>query len=221
MERHFDAVIFDFGGVLTTSPFTAIQDMAANEADGAALLELMLGPYDQDTDHPFHRLERGESTGAEYGVWLVGQLAALELSIESRGGGLDSLVTVIPSSVDAVREVRAAGYRTALLTNNIAHERETWRAMLPLDELFDVIVDSSEVGMRKPDPRIFDLTLAELGVDAGRAVFLDDAPGNVAAARGLGLSAILVGEPVTAALEELRGLLTSGPDTSGVAPPSN
>ena len=75
----------------------------------------------------------------------------------------------------------------------MAEFREFWRAMLPLDELFDVVIDSSEVGMRKPDPRIFHLALESLGgVEPGRAVFLDDYPGNVVAAQSVGMHAILV-----------------------------
>jgi epoxide hydrolase-like predicted phosphatase len=195
------------GGVLTTSPFTAIQRLASSDAEGPGLLELMLGPYDQDTDHPFHRLERGESTMEEYGSWLLTELAARQVSMSAVGGGMEAMVSVIDASVAAVRAVRAHGLKTAMLTNNVAHERDKWRAMLPLTEIFDVVVDSSEVGMRKPNPRIYHHTLDLLGVTAARTVFLDDAPGNIAGARAVGMTAILVAEPVSDAFTELSKLL--------------
>jgi len=84
----------------------------------------------------------------------------------------------------------------------------SWRSLVPVDELFEVVVDSSEVGMRKPNPAIFRHALERLGgVDPGQAVFLDDAPGNVAGAERAGLSAILFTDP-DLALAELDALLT-------------
>ena len=92
-----------------------------------------------------------------------------------------------------------------------AKEFETyWRPLLPLDELFDDVVDSSAVGLRKPDPRIYELSLSRLGVTAADAVFIDDAPGNVDGARAVGMSAVLIGQQradVPAALAELRSLV--------------
>src|SRR5579885_1426725 len=163
-DRHFDAVIFDFGGVVTTSPFSFMQSLAADAADGRAVLEVMVGPYDQDTDHPFHRLERGETTLAEYGAWMLGELHARGIALQPHSGGLQAAMQVIDETVDTIRQLRADGYRTALLTNNVAEERATWQAMVPLADLFDTVVDSSEVGLRKPDPRIYRLTLERLAV---------------------------------------------------------
>jgi len=110
--------------------------------------------------------------------------------------------------VDRVAALRGEGYRTALLTNNVKEGSDTWRSLVPVDDLFDVVVDSSSVGMRKPDPRIFALTLERLGgIEAGRAVFLDDHPGNVEGARRAGLTAILVADPADA-VAELDALLS-------------
>ena len=76
--------------------------------------------------------------------------------------------------VEAVRMVRAKGLRTAIVTNNIREYGDTWRNQFPLDELFDAVVDSHEIGVRKPDPRIFEHALGLLGgVAPERAVFLD------------------------------------------------
>ena len=83
-----------------------------------------------------------------------------------------------------------------------------WRSMLPVDELFDAVIDSAHVGMRKPDPRIFALALHQLGgIAPDKAVFLDDFHGNVAAAERIGLRGILVEDDFRPALEALRALL--------------
>ncbi|WP_436796326.1 HAD-IA family hydrolase [Actinospongicola halichondriae] len=89
----------------------------------------------------------------------------------------------------------------------MAEGRDSWRPMLPLDEIFDDVVDSSEVGMRKPNPLIYRLALDRLGgVAPERAIMLDDFPGNCGGARGVGMEAILVEDPEVA-VEELRAML--------------
>ena len=97
-----------------------------------------------------------------------------------------------------------------MLTNN-AKELETfWRPLLAVDELFDDVVDSSAVGLRKPDARIYELSLSRLGVSASEAVFIDDAAGNVEGARAVGMQAVLIGPhrtDVPAALSELRSIV--------------
>ena len=207
MERRFDAVLFDFSGVLVTSAFGLMA--ALGEAGGHSreeVLDLLLGPYDRDTDHPWHRVERGELPMAEYGAWLMGEAAARGITLDMAGGLLGGMV-VQEAVVDAVRRLRADGYKTALVTNNALELRDRWRSLVPLDELFDVVVDSCEVGVRKPDPRIYALALERLGVEPGRAVFLDDHPGNVAGAEAAGLVGVLVPEddpePALAALDSL------------------
>jgi epoxide hydrolase-like predicted phosphatase len=110
--------------------------------------------------------------------------------------------------VETVRAVRARGVRTAIVTNNVREYGDAWRTLVPVAELFDVVVDSSEEGIRKPDPRIFLLTLERLGVaDPTRVVFLDDFDGNLAAARALGMRTILVGADARPAMAELLALL--------------
>ncbi|MGH0031264.1 MAG: HAD family hydrolase [Myxococcota bacterium] len=211
MARRFDAVLLDFGGVFTPSPFTAFEDAA--RALGAAperVLDLVFGPYDRDTDHPWHRLERGESDFGRTRRDIMEQATAAGIELDplkilagmSLGGGVHA------GLVERVRGLRADAYRTGLVTNNAREFRDTWRPLLPLDELFDTVVDSSEVGLRKPDPRIFELALARVGdVPAERAVFLDDFEGNVAAAERVGMTGILVGPDVGAAIAELDRLL--------------
>ncbi len=178
--------------------------------DGQVVLDLMLGPYDEDTDHAWHRFERGEITAAEYGADLFQRAAAAKLELDfTKLGDLMSRLEVHDIVVERVRLLRAGGYRTGLVTNNVKEASGQWRVLVPVDELFEVIVDSSEVGMRKPNPAIYLHALDLLGgVEPDAAVFLDDAPGNVAGARRAGLQAILVdaAEPA-GALAELDELL--------------
>jgi epoxide hydrolase-like predicted phosphatase len=205
------AVLFDFSGVLTTSPFTQMAALGADSGvDGEVVLELMLGPYEQDTDHAWHRFERGEITAAEYGVDLFERAAAAEIDIDfTQLGNLLSRLDVHEEVVERVRALRAEGYRTGLVTNNVKEASDQWRLLVPVDELFEVVVDSSAVGMRKPNPAIYLHALELLGgIPPEAAVFLDDAPGNVAGAQRAGLHAILVdaADP-SGALEELDALL--------------
>ncbi|HEU4429011.1 MAG TPA: HAD-IA family hydrolase, partial [Myxococcota bacterium] len=102
----------------------------------------------------------------------------------------------------------ARGYRTALVTNNIVEFRDSWRKMVPADELFDVIVDSSAVRMRKPNPAIFHHTLELLGgIAPHECLFLDDAASNVEAAERLGIRGVLVRPDLRDALAALDALL--------------
>jgi len=207
-----EAILFDLGGVYTESPFAAMQGLADELGVPAQTVqEILFGNYDADNDHPWHRLERGEISLAAARDEIIALGDAQGLSIDpvallsriGTGGGTRDVL------IDRTRELRATGYRTALLTNNFAEVREAWRRMLPVEELFDVVVDSSEVGMRKPDPAIFHYTLEALAVPAERAVFLDDFAGNVAAAVRLGIRGVLVGSEVNAAIAELDALLAA------------
>ena len=110
--------------------------------------------------------------------------------------------------VERVRTLKTDGYTTGIITNNVAEFGDGWRGLIPVDELFDFVVDSSSVGVRKPDPRIFQLALQQLeDVPPERAVFLDDYQANVDAARALGLNAITVGADLAAVIRELDELL--------------
>jgi epoxide hydrolase-like predicted phosphatase len=206
-----EAVLFDFNGVLTTSPFAHMAALGtANGVDGQVVLDLMLGPYDEDTDHAWHRAERGEITVAEYGLDLIERASAANVDIDfSQLANLMSRLEVHDIVVERVRDLRAEGYRTGLITNNLKEVASQWRVLVPVDDLFEVVVDSSQVGMRKPNPAIYLHTLDLLGgIAPDNAVFLDDAAGNVEGARRAGLHAILVdaADP-SVALSELDRLL--------------
>jgi len=187
-----DVLICDFGGVLTT-PLQA-GFLAYQEESGVSLEELgtaMGRAAEEHGDHPLFVLERGEITEAEF-------RARIEPHLED-GFDLARLRTLYferlePNTpmVEFVRELRGRGVRAALLTNNVREWEPLWRAKLPeIDELFEVVVDSGFVGLRKPDAAIFELTLERLGgVAAERCVFLDDLDVNCEAARALGMAAV-------------------------------
>jgi putative hydrolase of the HAD superfamily len=212
--RKIDAVLFDFGGVFTASPFTMIHDAGAELGhDPALLLELMFGPYGDDTDHPWHCLERGEMTFADCqaAISALGATHGIELDILKMFMGRPAASTTPPprtALIDRTLRLRAEGTRTGLVTNNIKEFGETWRKMVPVDDLFEVIIDSSHEGIRKPNPAIFHLALDRLGgVAADRTVFLDDYPGNITAAEALGMHGILVGDDWERAIAELDEVL--------------
>jgi putative hydrolase of the HAD superfamily len=196
------AVLFDFAGVLTSSPWGALA------AAGGGDLELIIGSYEQDTDHPWHQVERGEMTILDWmtAVRELGEAQGVEVDFSPLRALLGEL-TVHDPIVDHVRALRQQGYKLALVTNNVREGSAVWRQLVPVDELFDVVVDSSEVGMRKPNPAIFHHTLEALGgIAPEEAVFLDDTPGNVEGARRAGLHAILVEHPEQA-IQDLTALL--------------
>jgi putative hydrolase of the HAD superfamily len=217
LNQPVEAVLFDFGGVFTESPFLAAHEAGTElDIDVDLAFELCFGPYDQDTDHPWHRLERGEMALEEARTALV------ELAV-ARGvhdvDPVDFLVRLAREDVqreevvERARAIRNRGVRTALVTNNVVEFGEGWRSLVPVDELFEVVVDSCHAGVRKPDPRIFGLALDALGVAAERSVFLDDHPANVAAAEALGMRGIVVGRDRLAAFDRLDELL-GAPSTS-------
>ena len=205
------AVIWDYGGVFSGSPFDAMAGVAREMGvDPERYLEIVFGPYDHDTDHPWHRLERGETTleRARAEIIEIGRRDGIDsdpfhlFTAMSRGGGGPR-----GEVVDFARELKGSGLHSALVTNNALEFRDYWRRSIPLDELFHHVIDSSEVGLRKPDPKIFELALEQLGVEASSAVFLDDYAGNVEAARRVGIRGVLVTDDYQGALAELARLL--------------
>jgi putative hydrolase of the HAD superfamily len=101
---------------------------------------------------------------------------------------------------------RDRGLRFALCTNNVREWEPLWRPKLPIDELFDVVVDSAFVGTRKPEPEIYAITLERLGLPAGACAFIDDLEANVAAARHAGMQGIVF-RGTAQAIAELTSLL--------------
>ena len=203
-----DTVIFDFGGVLSAtgrhSDFS--RRFPPEVADQVA--RIFLGDVTADGDHPWHRLERGEITFSEARRHNHAALVAAGIEMPAPPPGGAQMIDFVASQpmLDLVHELRDAGFRLGVLTNNVAEFRERWRAMLAFEELFDDIVDSHEVGLRKPNPAIYQLALARLGAEASRTAFLDDLPANVDAADVVGMHGVLVGEDPTAAIAAVRRL---------------
>jgi epoxide hydrolase-like predicted phosphatase len=190
------AVISDFGGVLTTPIFNAFARM--QEEHGISLETLGKAMWRVATErgeNPLFGLERGELSEAEFldllGVALTaetGREVHLHGFTEQYFAGLHANEAMI----DFLRRLKAErGVRLAMLTNNVREWEARWRAMIPeIDELFEVVVDSAFVGMRKPEPEIYALTLARLGVPAEACLFVDDIDINCAAARDAGMAAV-------------------------------
>ena len=205
------AVIFDLGGVLMRNGGPADFTDRFPDADPAVVLPILMGPYGEDTDHPWHRVERGEITLAECRAANRLALAEAGLSLSVAPG--PPSITFIPNDemVALVVDLRAAGLRTGLLTNNVREFRERWWSVLPYAELFDDIIDSHECGMRKPNPAIYALALERLGVMAAESAFLDDIATNVTAARSVGMHAFLVVDDGTEAIADIRRLAGISP----------
>jgi epoxide hydrolase-like predicted phosphatase len=212
VAQRFEAVLFDFGGVFIDSPLPAFEAQSQEMGlDSARLVELTFGPLDEDTDHPWHRVERGELSMVKARVEILRLFEEAKLEVDPFAllmRAMGSYSRAEPRVVECVRALRRAGLKIGLLTNNALEIRERWRAVLPLGELFDIVVDSSEVGMRKPDPAIYQLALELLGGPSPESsIFLDDLPANVEVAERLGMRGILVGPDPGPALDELKLLI--------------
>jgi len=190
------ALISDFGGVLTTpllGSFLAFQDETGIPAE--ALGRAMQRIAERDGEHPLFELERGRLAEAEFLDLLRAELVP-ELGHEPELHRFSEIYfeALDPNEpmIDLMRALKAQGYRMALLTNTVREWEPLWRAMLPVDEIFEVVVDSAFVGIRKPEPEIYELTLERLGggIGAAECLFVDDVEDNIAAARALGMSAV-------------------------------
>jgi len=209
-DRLIDAVVYDFGGVFMASPFDAMRQLADEKSMAyELLLELLFGGYHTDGDHPWHQAERGELaiTDARDQIRDLAAQQGHEVDLFDLFRFL-STKEINEAMVANVRRAREAGARTAVLTNNIVEGKDFWRAMIPLDELFDAVVDSSEVGMRKPNPAVYLHTLELLGgVAPERTAFLDDFLGNVEAAERVGMIGVLVEGAGLPAIDAVDALL--------------
>jgi putative hydrolase of the HAD superfamily len=202
------ALISDFGGVLTTPLSRGF--LAYQEEAGVSLEELglaMARAAEAHGDQPLFALERGEITEAEFARRLEEQLDGRFDLGRLRELYFERLEPNEPM-IRHVGQLHARGLRTALLTNNVREWEPLWRAKLPqLDGIFDVVVDSAFVGLRKPEPAIYELTLERLGgLHAEECIFVDDLEVNCEAARGLGMTAVRF-ETAEQAIAEIESLL--------------
>ena len=188
------AVISDFGGVLTSPLHGAFQ--AFQDTSGVPLGELgkgMAAIAERLGVNPLFELETGRLTETEFLAQLGAQLSEqMGRTVDMTDFGERYFAKLSPNEpmIGYMRQLRERGYKLAICTNNVREWADRWRAMLPVDEIFDVVVDSAFVGARKPEPRIYELTLEALGVEAGAAVFIDDIEANCDGARRVGLDAV-------------------------------
>jgi putative hydrolase of the HAD superfamily len=190
-----DAAIFDLGGVLTTPVLESFADFEKDLGLQPGELVKTFREHYSSTDgsSDFHLLETGQITEADYyqrlGVKL-GEMGSTITMPEDPAEVRKKLWGRIRRNDEMIETARriSVHYKVGLLTNNVK-EWGGWREFYPTD-VFEVVVDSSEVGMRKPDPRIYRLTCERLGVAPARAAFVDDIEDNVVGARNVGLVGI-------------------------------
>ncbi|UDY36922.1 HAD-IA family hydrolase [Dermatobacter hominis] len=200
------AVLFDFGGVILSSPFEAF---AAYERR-AGLPEGFLrsvNATDPDTN-AWARLERSELALDEFAAAFEEEARALGQVVDGNEVLACLRGELRPRMVEALRRCKER-YATALLTNNFLTgdpSCSSGGSFGPVLELFDVVVESSQVGVRKPEPRFYEIALERLGATAAEAVFLDDLGVNLKPARAMGMTTIKVVDP-DVALDELGALL--------------
>jgi epoxide hydrolase-like predicted phosphatase len=199
-----EAVVFDLGGVVMDSPLAAITRYERDHALPAGAVNRVV--VESGEAGAWSRLERGELTLEAFLSPFEADCRAcgVEVSGQTLMAYIAEAGVPRPPMLEAIRRIRARGLRAAALTNNWVREgpREGHR----LREHFDVFVESALVGLRKPDPRIYELVCRRLGVAPARAAFLDDIGRNLKTARALGMATIKVDDPETA-LRELGALL--------------
>jgi putative hydrolase of the HAD superfamily len=194
------AALFDFGGVILSSPFEAFAryERARGLPDGFLR---RVNATDPDTN-AWARLERSEVALEEFCTLFEAEALALGHPVDAREvlGLLSGELR--PEMVEAVRRC-SERLTTALLTNNVAGMDA--RADHPENVLtyFDEIIESSKVGVRKPDPRFYELACERLGIEPAEAVFLDDLGVNLKPARAMGMTTIKVDDPARA-IDELE-----------------
>ncbi|NUT09940.1 MAG: HAD family phosphatase [Nonomuraea sp.] len=188
-------VLIDWGGVLTTSLTDSIARwIAADRIDGAHYRTVMRELIDHayrsgDGDNIVHALERGELDGAAFERDLAARLMTVDGVPPVAEGLLTRMFAEferVDAMYDMLRDVRKNGVKTCLLSNSWSNSypRHEW------DGLFDAVVISGEVGMRKPEERIFRHALDQLGLPGEECVFIDDIEANIQAARALGIIGI-------------------------------
>jgi len=200
------AVIFDLGGVVLGSPLHAIADFERERG----LPENFVNHVVRDTapHGAWSRLERGELEMETFYAAFAADCDAAghTIDVQAMFMRMGEAAQPRPAMLGAIERLREAGLRVAALTNNWANDRkegEVDDGTRQLKSRFDVFVESSVEGLRKPDPRIYELVCERLDVEPGVSAFLDDIGGNLKPARAMGMHTIRVSEPV-AALRELE-----------------
>lgn len=210
MNKSYDAVVFDYGGVMITSITNKFVPLAERaETSVEVIREIVMGPLGFSTNHPWHCAERGEIPldqiqkglepyAAEYSVKLFGD--EIETVYSNTKSGLTSPYTIIEPMIEKAIEVQKDGFSIALLTNLFTEFYPTVRKELA-DVRFDAWIASSEEGTRKPEAKIYERTEELLQVSGEKILFLDDFTPNLIAAKEAGWSVIQVIDPIDAIKE--------------------
>jgi putative hydrolase of the HAD superfamily len=198
------AVLFDFGGVISSSPFEAFANLEAESGLPNGFIRTVNAT--NPDDNAWARLERSEIGLDAFATQWGAEARALghdldgRLVLERLGGAIR------PSMVGAIKTLRTK-YQTACLTNNfVLDDHAVSKEMGDVYALFDAVFESRTLGVRKPDLRFYELACSTLGVLPGECVFLDDLGVNLKPARALGMYTIKVVDP-DEALSELGELL--------------
>lgn len=205
-----EAVICDFGGVLTRPLADAFQSMERRSGVSVEVIgRAMQRISERGGEHPLWELERGRIAEADF-LGALGEEIAHELgrpfSMESFGADYFRELHPNDEFLAYVDGLKQRGVRLAVLTNNVREWQPLWRGPLRIDERFELVVDSGFVGMRKPEPGIYELTLRKLDLPADACAFVDDMAINVDAANELGLSGVHFRE-TEQAIAEVEALL--------------
>ncbi len=193
-EPRLDAVVSDFGGVLTTpliQSFMAFQDETGITAEN--LGQAMHSIAEADGENPLFAMERGEMTEVDFVARLADGLEPLLGHRPEMHRFKEIYFKALnpnPAMIELMRELKAAGHRMAMLTNNVREWEPLWRSMLPVDEIFETVVDSAFVGCRKPESAIYRITLERLGLPAEACLFVDDVLVNCEGAEKAGMQAV-------------------------------
>ena len=210
MNKSYDAVVFDYGGVMITSITNKFVPLAERaETSVEVIREIVMGPLGVSTNHPWHCAERGEIPldqiqkglepyAAEYSVKLFGD--EIETVYSNTKSGLTSPYTIIEPMIEKAIEVQKDGLSIALLTNLFTEFYPTVRKELA-DVRFDAWIASSEEGTRKPEAKIYERTEELLQISGEKILFLDDFTPNLIAAKEAGWSVIQVIDPIDAIKE--------------------
>ncbi len=203
-DRSFDAVFWDFGGVVTTSPFEAFNSY--EEAHGIPK-DFIRGVNTHNPDtNAWAQIERQEISAEVFNDLFAQESEALG----HRVPGADVLGclygNVRPEMVKALNLIHDSGLTQACLTNNVNRSVEERADVSTAMTIFDHVIESSKVGIRKPEPGFYTLACDTAGVSADRVVFLDDLGINLKPARAMGMATIKV-VSADQALGELEGLL--------------
>jgi len=198
------AVMFDFGGVISSSPFEAFAHLETEHGLPPDFIRTVNAT--NPDDNAWARLERGEITVGAFGPAWEAEALALGHAVDGRLV-LEKLAGEIrPQMVAAIKTCRTT-YKTACLTNNFASvESVVSEEVAAVYALFDAVLESRVLGVRKPDPRFYELACAAVGVEPEESVFLDDLGVNLKPARALGMHTIKVTD-ADQALAELEQIL--------------